>query len=412
VLGIRELRRRRLVFLLIMGVVSLVAYLVIMVNAIGVGMDESSGSAVNGFRADAIAYSELSGRSIIFSEFTSGEVEELRTLPGVRQAGVLAYISAIYPRRDGLLKPGAFFGFDPGSVAAPEVVSGRTLTLDDRDGMLADRTFLRLSGKKIGDEVTITLRKRARTFRILGAIDEGYFFFQPVAYILRPVLTEMLYGIDLEDAADGLSLARIPPTAAAAAGLPVGDGETRRPLPGGGEIPEAIANPFPISASILLLHGKELKGKVHEGTELLDKPTAFANIEGVALERQVVAALTVLGYAVGAAVTTVFFYLLTLQKIPQIGMLKAIGATNGFVVRQMLVQVLLIAAIAIAISLSFAVLSDRVMDRIPDTVPVVLSEQTMATTFVLLIGTAILGTLLSAAQILRVDPIIALGQQQ
>jgi ABC-type antimicrobial peptide transport system permease subunit len=52
------------------------------------------------------------------------------------------------------------------------------------------------------------------------------------------------------------------------------------------------------------------------------------------------------------------------------------------------------------------------MDRIPDTVPVVLSEQTMATTFVLLIGTAILGTLLSAAQILRVDPIIALGQQQ
>ena len=166
------------------------------------------------------------------------------------------------------------------------------------------------------------------------------------------------------------------------------------------------------AASIVLLKGDDLPGKKGEGYEVYDKATAFANIEGVSGQQSTVTSLRVFGYLIGALVIGVFFYVLTLQKIPQIGVLKAIGASNLFVFRQILLQVVGISLIGLAISVPLAMLTDAGLRRLPDAVPIAFTTGTFVTTAALLLVTSIVGTAFSARQVIKVDPIIALGQQQ
>jgi putative ABC transport system permease protein len=56
-IGLLEIRRRKLQFVLIALIVTLISYLVLMINGLGVGLNVLAGSALKNFDADAIAYS-------------------------------------------------------------------------------------------------------------------------------------------------------------------------------------------------------------------------------------------------------------------------------------------------------------------------------------------------------------------
>jgi ABC-type antimicrobial peptide transport system permease subunit len=92
--------------------------------------------------------------------------------------------------------------------------------------------------------------------------------------------------------------------------------------------------------------------------------------------------------------------------------LKAIGASNGFVFRQILVQVVVVSVAGLLLSVPLALLTDRALGTLPESVPIAFTNGTIATTCLLLLLTAIVGAAFSARQVVKVDPIIALGQQQ
>lgn len=365
-IGLLEIRRRKVQFALITLVVTLISYLVLMINGLGVGLNELAGSALRNFDANAIAYSEKAGISVIRSELSQDTVDAIASQPGVEASARIGYTAANYVGSDGKVKSAAFMGYDPGTIGEPHIVDGRALTPADTDGLLADRSFLDAAKLKVGDTVEVDIRLNTRVFTIVGAIDEGAFFFQPAVYILRTSWEELRYG-DL-------------------AGHPV--------------------------ASIVLLKGRDLPGIKTGGFEIVDKGTAFSNIEGVAGQQSTVTSLRVFGYLIGGLVIGVFFYVLTLQKIPQIGVLKAVGATNLFVFRQILIQVLSLSLIGLAIALPLAFLTDRILRQLPEAVPIAFTNGTFVTTSAAMILTALVGAAFSARQVVKVDPIIALGQQQ
>ncbi|MFN0094680.1 MAG: ABC transporter permease [Dehalococcoidia bacterium] len=367
-IGLTEIRRRKVQFALIALVVTLISYLVLMISGLGVGLNVAAGSALKSFDADAIAYSRQGGLSVIRSEIGAETVAALTTLPGVDAAAPLGYVAAPYRLKNGTIESAAFLGFDPGLISEPRVTRGRTLTPADGRGLLADSRFLRLSGYRIGDTFDVTLRLTTERFTIVGEIDEGNFFFQPAVYILRSTWQELKYSSD--------------------------QGAVR---------PEA---------SIVLLQGDGLVGRESADYEVVSKTTAFANIEGVSGQQSTVRSLQVFGFLIGGMVIGVFFYVLTLQKVPQIGMLKALGASSGFVFRQVLTQVFTVAVIGIAISVPLAIVTERLLTRGASSVPVAFSTGTFVTTVIILVVTALVGALFSGRQVLKVDPIIALGQQQ
>jgi putative ABC transport system permease protein len=367
VIGFLEIRRRKLQFALIGLIVTLISYLVLMINGLGVGLNEQAGRALRNFDADAIAYSDRAGLSVIRSELSAATVELIRAESGARESAPLGYMAVTYTLDDGTVNSAAVLGYDPGTIGEPTVLRGRPLTAEDHNGLLADRQFLRASGLGVGDTVRVSVRLQEREFVIVGELNEGAFFFQPSVYVLRSTWQELKYG--------------------------------------------SVGPETPV-ASVVLLQGAGLAGQRGEGWEAVSKETAFANIEGVAGQQSTVQALQMFGYLIGGLVIGVFFYVLTLQKTPQIGVLKAVGASSGFIFRQLLVQALLVALGGVAIAVPLAWLTSEAIRQAPDPVPIAFTTATFVTTSAILLVMAVVGALFSGRQVAKVDPIIALGQQQ
>jgi putative ABC transport system permease protein len=366
VVGLREIWRRKGQFALIVLIVTLIAYLVLMINGLGVGLNRLAGSALQNFNADAIAYSDTAGLSVIRSELSEDTIAEVRSQPDVRDAAPIGYLAASYEQKDGDTESVALMGFDPGTIAEPKVTDGEPLREGDDEAVLVDKLFLKYSGLEVGDTVAIDLRLNVREFRIAGEVDEGAFFFQPTAFMLRSTWRDLKYG-DITD---------------------------------------------PPAASIILLKGDDLPGREYADVEVVGKGKAFANIEGVQGQQSTVISLRVFGYVIGALVIAAFFYVLTLQKVGQIGVLKAIGASSLFVFRQILTQVVIVSLIGLVISIPLAYITASALATAPDPVPVAFTTNTFVVTAAVFIATAVAGSLLSGRQVLQIDPIIALGQQQ
>ncbi|MGE3077353.1 MAG: ABC transporter permease [Dehalococcoidia bacterium] len=366
-IGLLEIRRRKLQFVLIALIVTLISYLVLMINGLGVGLNEQAGSALKHFDADAIAYSERAGLSVIRSEMSAELVDEISQRFGTDSSAPLGYLAANYLKEDGDIDSAAFLGFDPGTIGEPNVVKGRALTPEDSNGLLVDKSFLKYSGLKVGDTVRVSIRLVERDFVIIGETNEGNFFFQPAVYLLRSSWRELKYGEATE-------------------GQP--------------------------AASIMLLKGDDVIGAEGEGWVAVSKSEAFANIEGVSGQQSTVTALRLFGYLIGGLVIGVFFYVLTLQKISQIGVLKAVGASSFFLFRQVLVQVLAISVTGVVIAVPLAWATNRLLQQVPNPVPIGFTTGTFVVTSALLVLMAAIGAAFSGRQVAQVDPIIALGQQQ
>lgn len=364
--GLLEIRRRKVQFALIALIVTLIAYLVLMINGLGVGLNVLAGSALKSFDADGIAYSEQAGLSVIRSEMGQETVDAIAGGPGVEEAAALGYVAANYIDDKGDVASAAFLGYDPGTIAEPAIIAGRALEPGEAAGLLADKRFLRASGLSVGDTVAVTVRLRTTEFTIVGEIDEGAFFFQPAVYVLRESWRDLKYG--------------------------------------------GLGDAGPV-ASIVLVKGDGVLA-TYEDYEVVSKSTAFANIEGVAGQQSTVQALRFFGYLIGALVIAAFFYVLTLQKVAQIGVLKAVGASTWYVFRQVVIQVLALTVIGVAIAVPLAWLTGGALDQLPESVPIAFTTGTFVSTSIILILTGLLGAMISGRQVAKVDPIIALGQQQ
>ncbi len=186
--GLLEIRRRKLQFALIAAVFTLVSYLVLMITGLGIGLNELAGSALLNLDADRLAYSDTAGLSVIRSEMSQETVDLIADAEGVDDSAPLAYVAANYVDADGEIGSAALLGYDIGTIAEPEVTDGRALTPDDAFGILADTRFLGESNLSVGDTVTMQLRLETIEMEIIGEINEGAFFFQPTVYLLRPTL--------------------------------------------------------------------------------------------------------------------------------------------------------------------------------------------------------------------------------
>lgn len=366
-MGLREILRRKFQFALITVLVTLIAYLILMINGLGIGLNNQAGSALQGLDADALAYAANSDLSVIRSELSAETVEEVSRAEGATAWAPLGYVGVNARDSEGEITSAALMGYRTGSIAEPDVTAGEPLGADDRHGALADSTFLKASDLSVGDRVVIPSRLRDFEFTIAGEIDEGYFFFQPVIYVLLDSWREVKYG------------SRDPQT----------------PL-----------------ASIVLLQGENLAGRTSGEYEIVSKDTAFANIEGVEGQQMTVNALQVFGFAIGALVIGIFFYVLTMQKTVQVGLLKALGASNAYVFRQLLVQVLAVTLMGVLISVPLAYATESALNRLPETVPIAFTAFTFVLTSALVVATGIVGALFSVRQLAHVDPIIALGHQE
>jgi putative ABC transport system permease protein len=278
----------------------------------------------------------------------------------------LGYMSVNTKSTGGDIAAIALLGYIPGQLGEPPVQRGRPLTGNDNRGVLADAKFLKAAKLSIGDTITLVNRLQTYDFTVVGEVNEGYFFFQPVVYVLLDSLRNVKYGVTTPDT----------------------------PL-----------------ASVVLVKGKGLIGTKTPDFEIVSKQTALANIEGVKGQQQTIDALRLFGFLIGALVIGIFFYVLTLQKIQQLGTLKPLGASNAFLFKQTLIQVLTIIVAGVLVSTAAAYATGTLLGRLPQAVPISFTSGTFLITASLFIVTGLIGLIFSLYKVSRIDPIIAIGQQ-
>lgn len=87
-----------------------------------------------------------------------------------------------------------------------------------------------------------------------------------------------------------------------------------------------------------------------DGVDTAMLKEAISGIPGFKEEQ---GALTMISFfvVIAAFVQAVFFYVITLQKMNQYGIIKAIGASTSYLARNLIRQVLLLAVVAVAVSI-------------------------------------------------------------
>ena len=362
-LALIEIRRRKLQFGFVTGVVALIAYLIIMVTGLGLGLNEAAGTALLNLNGDHLAYASNSNLSVIRSRLSESDVAEIQALPAADRATPVGYVAAVIEYGPEESDTAAIIGVIPGSFAEPRVVDG--VPIVGPTDILIDRSWTRVAGTRVGDTLALPVGFETRAFTVVGIVDQGYFFFQPAMYVDIASWRDLIYQ------------------------------------------GEAIEQP---AASLVLLQGRDLDGARGKGWRIVTKQEGFNNIEGVQAQQSTVDALRYMGLLIGAMVIGVFFYVITLQKVSLLGILKAIGAPGLYLVAQGLFQVIVVCVLGAVLAVGLALLTE-VTVLSSDTIPIRFTTGAMATSSISVVIAGVVGSLLSARQVASVDPIIAMQQQ-
>jgi len=144
------------------------------------------------------------------------------------------------------------------------------------------------------------------------------------------------------------------------------------------------------------------------GMDLYTKTDAYAGSPGFAAESATMSLIRGFLIVISALVIGAFFTVWTVQRTHQIGLLKALGASTAYVVRDALGQLAIVITIATALGMAVAVGAGSLVGG---DAPFRLEPASLLSSAALLIGAGMLGSLVALRRITRVDPAIALTAQ-
>lgn len=141
--------------------------------------------------------------------------------------------------------------------------------------------------------------------------------------------------------------------------------------------------------------------------EVVTKSEAVSAIPGYKEEQGSLLMMIVFLFVISAFVLAVFFYVITIQKSSQFGILKAIGTSTAYLVRSVALQVLLLTIGSLVVSVLLVQAIEAVL---PSGMPFKLDVSTLASTCGAFIGMSLVGSLLSVWKVTRVDALDAIGR--
>lgn len=352
-LALRELRHHRLRSLLIGGIVTLIAFMVFMLTGLTRGLAHDNAALLIETPATHFVTTRDSGGVFTRSFLTPDTVTRLQAVAGA-EATSLAQSFATLSRGDQQLS-GVLMGVQPGSFMNPAAQQGQPLSAGST-GAVVDES-LREDGVTLGD--TLTLKPGGETLQVIGFTRAARLNHQPVVFVTLQhwqTLNPRLQG---------------------------------------------TVNTVALNTESAAVRAAQLAGvTVHTRAAALQELPGYREEQGSLIMIQVFLIV------VAAFVLAVFFYVLTLQKTPQFGLLKAIGASTrtlaGSLVAQMMVLSVLAVTVAALVTLGAAAL-------LPAGLPFTLTVPTVLGASALLIAVAAFSSLLSLGSIARVDPLIAIG---
>ena len=362
-LALRELRYARLRYLMIGAIITLVAWLVFLLSGLANGLANDSAAAIKNMPADALVFEQGSQLLLQRSTLPATLVAQVGAVPGVSAATPLGESTITMQRGAGGDRLAAtLLAIDPSGFLAPPVVAGQALRDAPTGGVVVDRSLER-NGVRLGD--TLTVQPGGASLTVTGFTSGRTYSHMPVIY--APLALWRSLHIAGASPSDTISAVAIQ-----------GDASARSR----------------IAATIPGVHVGSRAAVVQALPGFKEESGSLVMIEGFLV-------------VIAAFIIAAFFYVLTLQKTAQFGALKALGARSSVLGRDLLGQVLLLTVAGLSVGALLAFGAARI---IPNSVPFLLEMRLIALYGGVLLGVAILGSLLSLRRIAGIDALTAIGR--
>lgn len=376
-LALKEIWRNRARFLSVSMVTALITVLVLFIAALGEGLGNGNREYLAKLDAQLLVYQEKSDLLIPGSRLARSRLNAIRRVDGLEAAGLIATSNAT------LLLPGgeelrvSMLGVEAGSPAEPPVQQGQQLSTDLASEVILDRQTAIRSDVQLDDELTLRVTQGALdeiyTLRVVGISDGRQYSLQPTIFVPYFTWDRVRPKSEAELSRSDLTM---------------------------NVVAVRVSDPAQVGTV-----QQRLVDEV-EGVEVADIQTAIENVPGYTAQQSTIQTQGVFTLLIGVLVIGGFFQIQILQKVAQIGVLKAIGGPNLMVGLASVFQIILITSFGVAagglgvflLSLGF-----------PPTVPIVFNGQATALAIAALLLIGPIGGLISIRYAVRIEPLRALG---
>ena len=377
-LAVKEVWRNRGRFLLVALVIALITLLVLFIAALGEGLGNGNREYISKLDAQLIVFQAKSEQLISASRLDRSTLAAVRRVDGVADAGELGTATAkiLLPGNPTPLKV-SMLGVDPGHVGEPKVLQGSQLSTDTAKEAIIDRNTAIRSKLTVGDtlqiEVTQGTKDETYTLRIVGITDGEQYTLAPSIFV--PFFTW----------------------------------DQLRPK---SEAEVNSSNPVPNVVLVKLIDPKTVESArtvIQEQVNNVEAYTLSETIQalpGYSAQQSTLNTQGAFTLFIGVLVIGGFFQIQILQKVSQIGVLKAIGTANPVVGAASVIQIIVVTVIGVAIG---GILTFLFSLSFPPTIPIVFNGTKSAIAIIALLLIGPLGGLVSIRYAVRIEPLKALG---
>ncbi|HCV8675061.1 TPA: ABC transporter permease [Staphylococcus aureus] len=343
-----EIRRNKLKFGLIIGVLTMISYLLFLLSGLANGLINMNKEGIDKWQADAIVLNKDANQTVQQSVFNKKDIEnKYNKQATLKQTGEIVSNGH---QKDNVL----VFGVEKSSFLVPSLIEGHKATKDNE--VLADET-LKNKGFKIGD--TLSLSQSDEKLHIVGFTESAKYNASPVIFT------------------NDATIAKINPRL-------TGD-----------------------KINAVVVRDTNWKDKkLNQELEAVSINDFIENLPGYKPQNLTLNFMISFLFVISATVIGIFLYVMTLQKTSLFGILKAQGFTSGYLANVVISQTLILALFGTAFGLLLTGVTGAFL---PDAVPVKFDVLTLLVFAIVLMIVSVLGSLFSILTIRKIDPLKAIG---
>ena len=356
-LAINEIKDAKLRYSLIVGLLTLVSYLMFFLSGLAFGLIDQNRSSIDHWEADTVLLSSEANKTIGLSNLKLSDKESL-SADNVEPFSQMVTVAITKKNlNEDVKQKVSIFGVNNGSFLIPPIIQGRTF--EAKNEVVIEKSLSEKEGYSIGD--TIKTANSDTELKIVGYTEKSRFNVAPVIYMNINDFQVLKYG-------DKKS------------------------------IDKPIINAFVVKGEL-----KDYDSSVFQKVSIAD----FIN-ELPGYSAQILTFGLMIGFliVISAIIIGIFMYVLTIQKTPIFGIMKAQGISNGTIGISVLSQTFLLSLVGSILGLLGTWGTSLVL---PSAVPFLGNGLYYSVIFVSLIIFSLVGTLFSVLAIRKIDPLKAIG---
>ena len=356
-LDINEIKDAKLRYSLIVGLLTLVSYLMFFLSGLAFGLIDQNKSSIDHWKADTVLLSSEANKTLALSNLKLSDKSSI-SADNVEPFSQMLTVANVGENTNNMFKQKiSIFGVKKDSFLIPSITKGKSF--ESKNEIVIDKSISEKEGLKIGD--TITIANSDIKLKIVGYTEKSRYNVAPVVYVNTTDFQELKYGNSKS-------------------------------------IDNIMVNAFVVKGEL-----KNYDSTVLEKISVAD----FIN-EIPGYSAQILTFGLMIGFliVISAIIIGIFMYVLTIQKTPIFGIMKAQGISNGIIGISVLSQTFLLSLVGSILGLVGTWGTSLVL---PSAVPFLGNGLYYSVIFVSLIIFSLVGTLFSVLAIRKIDPLKAIG---